>query len=271
MDEALGVLKASLPSTVTTLVVSGDGVRDNRCGWHLLPSVLDRLGYACGASSSDGASPSPTLAGRIAQLVPRAVKKRISDSLPLKMRNRLSLLSQAAGLDWSRTRAFALPTDLEGCIRINLKGREPHGIVEAGAQYEDLCHEIQERLAELVNPATGLPAVRHVWIRNVIFPGPRQEELPDLMVTWTDDAPIGVLTSPRVGTVEGVNPDPRPGTHSTTGFLLAEGPTLPVRYEGRGRLVEVPATVLALLGLPQESGLDGTCLKLPHASASLST
>jgi predicted AlkP superfamily phosphohydrolase/phosphomutase len=267
LDDALGVLMASLPSNVTVVVVSGDGVRDNRCGWHLLPAALDRLGYTSrGASPADGPPPKPSLLGRAAQLMPQSAKKRISDSLPLKMRNRLSLLSQAAGLDWSRTRAFALPTDLEGCVRINVRGREPQGIVESGAQYEDLCSEIRTRLEELVNPNTGRPAVRHVWIRNEIFPGPKQEELPDLMVTWSDEAPIVSLTSPRLGTVEGVNPDKRSGTHSTTGFLIAKGPALPQGYEGRGRLVDVPATVLKLSGVQQVSGLDGGGLELPQAS-----
>ena len=145
-----------LPPQVAVLVVSGDGVRDNRCGWHLLPGVLDRLGYTSkGAVPANGPPPSPSLMGRVAQLVPAGVKKRISDNLPLKVRNRLSLLSQAADSTGLRTRALALPTDLEGCIRINLKGREPQGIVERGGQYEDLCREIRARLEELVSRALG--------------------------------------------------------------------------------------------------------------------
>jgi predicted AlkP superfamily phosphohydrolase/phosphomutase len=271
VDEALGMLMTALPTGVNVLVVSGDGVRDNRCGWHLLPTVLDRLGYTSrGAAPVEGPPPSPSLVGRVAQLVPTSVKKRISESLPLKVRNRLSLRSQAAGLDWSRTRVFALPTDLEGCIRINLKGREPQGIVERGAQYEDLCQEIRSRLEELVNPVTGATAVRRVWIRNEIFPGPKQEELPDLMVTWTDDAPIAALQSSRIGTVEGVNPDIRSGTHSVTGFLMAKGPAVPQGFEGRGRLVDVAATVLQMAGVDRAADLDGEPLRLPRASESVS-
>ena len=267
VDEALGRLMALLPSNASVLVVSGDGVRDNRCGWHLLPHVLDRLGYTSkGASPATGPPPQPSLLGRVSQLVPAGVKQRISASLPLHVRNRLSLLSQAAGLDWSRTRAFALPTDLEGCVRINVKGREPHGIVEPGAQYEDLCHEIRARLEELVNPGTGAPAVRRVWIRNEIFPGPKQEELPDLMVTWSDEARIAALASSRFDTVEGVNPDTRSGTHSTTGFLIAKGPAVPQGYEGRGRLVDIAATVLQLAGAEHVSGLDGAPLRMLRPS-----
>jgi predicted AlkP superfamily phosphohydrolase/phosphomutase len=143
----------------------------------------------------------------------------------------------------------------------NVKGREPHGIVEPGAQYTDLCHEIGARMEELVNPATGVPAVRRVWIRNEIFPGPRQEELPDVIVTWNDDAPLTALQSPRFGTIEGVNTDPRPGTHSTRGFLLAAGPGIGHAANGRGHLADVAPTVLRLLGVTRTQHLDGQPLE----------
>jgi predicted AlkP superfamily phosphohydrolase/phosphomutase len=153
-----------------------------------------------------------------------------------------------------------LPTDLEGCIRINVKGREPHGVVDPGAQYDELCLELQARLEELVNRSTGAPAVRRVWLRNQVFPGPRQEELPDLVVTWNDEAPLVALQSPRVGVVEGVNPDPRTGTHSPHGFALADGPGIPKAREGRGHLCDLAPTVLELVGL-RPVGLDGKCLE----------
>jgi predicted AlkP superfamily phosphohydrolase/phosphomutase len=259
VDRAVGALAASLPSDATLIVVSGDGVRANHCGWHLLPAILNRLGYTSTGQTSGTSEPArPSLLRRLPQLVPPGVKERIAAGLPMRVRNRLGLWAQAAGLKWSETRAFALPTDLEGCIRINLRGREPEGIVEPGAQYHDLCQEIRARLEELVNPATGAPAVHRVWIRDEIFPGPRQEELPDVIVTWNDAAPIAALTSPRAGLVEGANPDRRPGTHSTSGFLMAQGPGIPREHQGRGRLVDVAPTVLHLLGVPQTDDLEGT-------------
>ena len=271
LDEALGALRAGLPRNATLLVVSGDGVRANTGGWHLLPAMLDRLGYTSLGQSPAAAAPArPSLLGRLQQVVPESVKGRIAANLPLQLRNRMGLWAQAARFNWSRTRAFALPTDLEGCVRINLKGREPQGTVEPGAQYEDLCHELRARLEELVNPATGAPAVRRAWIRNEIFPGPRQEELPDLMVTWNDEAPIVALTSPRGGTVESANPDGRPGTHSTSGFLLAQGSGIPRGDEGRGRLVDVGPTVLRLMGLPHAPDMDGTPWRVPGPGRSLS-
>jgi predicted AlkP superfamily phosphohydrolase/phosphomutase len=172
----------------------------------------------------------------------------------------LGAKEQEANIDWSKTRAFTLPSDLEGCIRINLRGREPQGIVDPGQEYRELCDEIRGRLMELTNPVNGAPAVGRVWMRNEIFPGERQEQLPDLIVTWNDEAPFKSLASSRFGIIEGDNADPRPGTHSPYGFLLAAGVGLPQRLQGRGRLVDVAPTVMKLLGLTPPANMDGVPL-----------
>jgi predicted AlkP superfamily phosphohydrolase/phosphomutase len=272
IDDAVGSLRAGLPQDATLIVVSGDGVRRNHCGWHLLPAVLQRLGLtSSGPTLPAGAAvPKPSGLGRLPHLIPQGVKRQIAAGLPWRLRNRLALWAQASALDFSQARAFALPSDLEGCIRLNVRGREPQGIVDPGRQYQELCQEIRGALEELVNPATGAAVVRRVWVRNEVFPGDRQEDLPDLIVTWNDEAPISAITSSRVGLIEGVNPDPRPGTHSTSGFLLASGPGFPRGGRGHGRLVDVAATVLQLLGLTDLPDIDGRPLRLQHSSETLS-
>jgi predicted AlkP superfamily phosphohydrolase/phosphomutase len=263
IDQALGALRAGLSGDTAVIVVSGDGVRPNRCGWHLLPAVLERLGYLHSDRSPRDGQPctsAPPLLGRAKNLLPARAKHWIAGNLPWRLRDRLGARLQAAEIDWSQSRAFTLPTDLEGCIRINLKGREPQGIVEPGAQYADLCREIRARLEELSNPAHGGRAVRQVWIRNEIFYGDRREHLPDLIVTWDDTLPVTALASPRIGLVEGVNPDARPGTHSPDGFLIAAGPGIPRGQQGSGRLIDVAPTMLHLLGLRPPPGMDGRFL-----------
>jgi predicted AlkP superfamily phosphohydrolase/phosphomutase len=262
VDRALGTLCQGLPPDATVLIVSGDGVRPNRTGWHLLPSVLERLGYTSAGREVTVPDPRPPSFFQVARRrVTAEARRRIAATLPWRVRDRLGVWVQTSRIDWSRTRAFTLPTDLEGCIRINVKGREPYGIVAAGSEYTDLCDEIGARLEELTNPATDRPAVRQVWIRNRIYPGPRQEELPDVIVTWNDEAPIASLRSPRFGLVEGVNPDPRPGTHSTAGFLLAAGEGISPGRRVQAHLADVAPTVLALLGMTRAPDLDGKPLQ----------
>jgi predicted AlkP superfamily phosphohydrolase/phosphomutase len=267
IDEAIGRLRASVPADTTLIVVSGDGIRPNRCGWHLLPAVMQRLGWtvAAGADANGGRAPQPA-PHSARDRIPASARRMVNAMLPWRVRDRLGVWLQTRSIDWARTRAFTLPTDLEGCIRLNVKGREPFGSVEQGAQYEDVCEEIRQDLAALENPATGRPAVRHVWVRNEIFPGDRQEWLPDLVVTWNDEAPIEAVTSERVGLIEGVNADPRPGTHSTSGFALAAGPAVARGMEARGRLVDLTPSVLSLLGIDSPP-LDGRPLEVLRADA----
>jgi predicted AlkP superfamily phosphohydrolase/phosphomutase len=207
--------------------------------------------------SGQGRAASPSLLGRLKGLLSPEARRWIADRLPWRLRDRLGAQIEAAKIDWSKTRAFTLPSDSEGCIRINLKGREPQGIVEPGEQYVALCHEIRVRLEDLTNPVTGERAVRRVWLRQEIFPGERQEHLPDLIVTWNPQAPFTALASPYCARVEGGSPDLRPGTHSPYGFLLAWGAGIPYASQGQGHLLDVAPTVLHLLDLQVSASMDG--------------
>jgi predicted AlkP superfamily phosphohydrolase/phosphomutase len=193
--------------------------------------------------------------------MPKKVRRLIADSLPWWLRDKIGASINASQIDWTRTKAFALPTDLEGCIRINLKGREPHGIVEPGEEYEQLCRAIAADMRKLVNPETGKPAVKDVWIVHEEFVGPMADHLPDITITWHNDATINALHSDTMGTVSGESPDPRTGTHSTNGFALAFGECFVAGATASGHIADLGPTALALLGL-DSSGMDGASLEI---------
>jgi predicted AlkP superfamily phosphohydrolase/phosphomutase len=144
--------------------------------------------------------------------------------LPSSLRHRLAQRVDTATIDWSRTRAFCLPSDLEGCVRINLRGREIHGVVDRGEEYRRVCDDLASALEQLVNPLTGQRAVLGVIRTDDVFPGPRRDYLPDLIVLWNPEAPLSQVTSPAIGTVAEESPDRRPGTHTPPGFLLRSAP-----------------------------------------------
>jgi len=272
LDTKLGALIAGLGGETVLMIVSGDGIRANRVACHLLGPMLEKLGYTAGfgGQGDQGQSARPrSLLGRARRVMPSGTKRWIADHLPWWLRDQLGNRAAAAEIDWSRTRAFTLPTDLEGCIRINLRGREPEGIVEPGREYGDLCKSIAADLQALVNPATGKRAVREVWIRNEVFPGERREFLPDLIVSWDDEAPFEALASPRLGAVAGNNPDRRTGTHSPEAFLLTVGPGIAAGIQGSARLVDVAPTALNLLGLKPGREMEGRAIDFETISADL--
>lgn len=262
IDAAVGKIVESLPDHTSLLLVSGDGVMTNNCGWHLLPDVLTELGYSVPPSPEESGQKSRKLSlGSIKALMPKKVRRLIADSLPWWLRDKIGASINASRIDWARTRAFALPTDLEGCIRINLKGREPEGIVEPGEEYETLCRDIAADMRKLVNPDTGAHVVKDVWIVHEQFEGPMADHLPDITITWHNDAPISALRSDTMGTVTGESPDPRTGTHSTQGFSLAFGSRFSSGATAKGHITDLGPTALALLGL-DSSGMDGASLDI---------
>jgi predicted AlkP superfamily phosphohydrolase/phosphomutase len=261
LDEGLGSLRAALKPGTGLMILSGDGVRANNVACHLLGPMLEKLGYTAstlnGGDEGESGGRRQSLLGRAKRMLPKGTKRWIADHLPWWLRDRLGSQAGASEIDWSRTRAFTLPTDLEGCIRVNLKGREPEGIVAPGAEYRELCNSLREDLSALTHPATGEPAVQKVWIRDEVFPGPMKEHLPDVVVTWNDRDPFDALVSPTGGRAEEPSPDPRTGTHSTQAFLLTVIPGIAAGRELTGRLVDVAPTALDLLGYRAGDQMDG--------------
>ncbi len=270
LDRHLGALLNRRNSETILMILSGDGVRANHVACHLLGPALEKLGYTAGfgLQGDQAQSPKPkSWLGRARRMMPTGTRRWIADRLPWWLRDRLGSRAAAADIDWSKTLAFTLPTDLEGCIRINLRGREPQGIVEPGREYEVLCKSIAADLRALTNPANGKRAVRDVWIRNQVFPGGRQEYLPDVVVSWEDEAPFEGLASPRAGEVTGSNPDRRTGTHSPEAFLLTVGPGIAPGLGASARLVDVAPTALHLLGLKPGREMEGRAIDFEAISA----
>lgn len=82
------------------------------------------------------------------------------------------------GVDWSKTRAFAI--GLTG-IYLNRRGRERHGIVE-DHECGRLKAEIQAKLKALVDPENGVHPIRNVYDSEQVYRGLYLKEAPDLIV-----------------------------------------------------------------------------------------
>lgn len=233
LDRAIGEVVDAAGEDTTVIVISGDAVGPNHAGWHLMPEVLAKLGVFASAELRQGDDqPPPAAAGfdpvkAVRDLLPKGFRKSLARLMPTEMRDKLAKRVDTAAVDWSRTRAFCLPSDLEGLIRVNLKGREPLGTVEPGEAYERLLDELTDALRILRDPANDQPVVAGVLRTDAAFPGARRDHLPDLIVQWSSPTPIEAVTSPAIGTVAAASPDGRPGTHKGPGFLIAAGPGVP--------------------------------------------
>jgi predicted AlkP superfamily phosphohydrolase/phosphomutase len=87
-----------------------------------------------------------------------------------------------AGVDWTRTRAYAL--GLAG-FYLNLKGREAQGTVTPGAEAEQLKQEIAAQL-EALRDSGGEAPVRKVYTTRSLYRGPYLDAAPDCLVGYSD-------------------------------------------------------------------------------------
>ncbi len=248
MDRELGRLLEALPADANVFVVSDVGFQD---GWpteELTHAFTRVLGY----ETPKPAAVLSRLHRRLHDVVPEAWRRRIGRVLPHRVRERLNAGPLRIRADWSRTTVFALPSDHSGSLRVNLRGREPLGIVRPGAEYEALVGRLRSDLQQLVDTRTGRPAVDRVVVTAEAFgPGP-PERLPDVVIHWAATPHMmGEVSHPRAALRQERGGLGRRTQHSRSGLFVAAGPSV----TGRGPVgpvspLALAPTFLSLLGLP---------------------
>ncbi len=163
---------------------------------------------------------------------------------------------------WPQMRAFALPSVADGYIRINVAGREVAGMV-APSEFDGICEQLIRDLSTLVNARSGQPMVRDVLrVRDDPFDRDAKKPPADLIVVWQEQEPPDMVDSPIVGRI-GPVPYFRSGSHQSHGrpvenLVYLSGPGVrPGDRMDPGRPEDVPATILALLGLDTPVHFDG--------------
>jgi predicted AlkP superfamily phosphohydrolase/phosphomutase len=159
-------------------------------------------------------------------------------------------------INWTRTRAYTSSITEMG-IYVNLKGREPNGIVAPGDEYEQVRDAILEGLRSLRHPETGQPLLTMAGRREELFEGPHIDDAPDVVYTLEDGActvdlrlegPLFERATWRAGT----------GMHRFDGILIACGPNI---QRGKrlpeAEIIDVAPTVLELFRIPIPSDMEG--------------
>jgi predicted AlkP superfamily phosphohydrolase/phosphomutase len=149
--------------------------------------------------------------------------------------------------------------DRTGGIRINLIGRDSHGMVQPGAEYDTLCEQIIADLRDVINDDTGEPLIAEIQRTCEDFPGEALHYLPDILVTWNQNHPIHAASSPKIGRVDltGLINDVRTGDHRPGGRFFGLGPGWPhVRLNETVNAADFVPTLTGLypVDLPRTDG-----------------
>ena len=163
-------------------------------------------------------------------------------------------------IDWSRTRAYAQGN--YGQINLNLKGREPRGVVEGGAEARALEEEIRGKLLALRLGGIADPVVGAVRRADEVYHGPLRPNAPDLLVEMRDPHhhTIGLFdfTSHKLF----MKAFSMSGDHRNEGVLFAAGPAVRRSSAPRAASIQDMApTILRLLGLPVPADMDGRVIE----------
>ncbi len=170
-------------------------------------------------------------------------------------------------VDWARTRAYSI--GYIGEVHINLRGREPQGIVAPGDEYERTREEVIADLRSLRAPG-GAPLVEFLWKKEEIYRGAHLDQAPDILFL-----PRGLETI-AVGDFEfGSNKILEPSygvssSHRMNGIFVASGAGVKKSGEFAGaQIVDLAPTILHLLDLPVPTDMDGRVLRemLTHVRA----
>jgi predicted AlkP superfamily phosphohydrolase/phosphomutase len=177
----------------------------------------------------------------------RRVARRVYDLL--KLHGKVSI--PASPVDWPKTKVYTSVVSTGEGVSVNLKGREPNGIVEPD-DYERVRDDVAAALGDFRDPDNGLPPIRKIFRKEEVLSGPHLDSAPDLLLV---PAPLYSLTHAR-GMVE--EADWLSGDHRMEGVVVATGPEVTAgRLRERVELIDLGPTSLAALGASSGIPRDG--------------
>lgn len=268
LDRMLSRLVADYAHRANLIIFSGHGMLADHVPAGVIETLLERLGLLVPAVVDQGPVGAKARLALLGSRLPYDLRRLANEYLlPAGLQRRLMGLKGLSRIDLQASRAFTLPSDHQGFIRINLAGREPRGQV-APDQYEALCDRIETELMQLTDAATGAPLVDHLVRTRACF-GRRaySDALPDLCVVWTERPRAPTLVHSAQGPISAHRRHPeRTGNHRLRGFYYAVGPDIDTGVRDLdANLLDLAPTAMRLLNGRVPEGLDGRVLPILRA------
>lgn len=249
-DQAIGRITAAVGPETMIVVLWSHGMATNVTGTRMLDDVLLRLE---GFTIPEGRANVRRAIHNAWLRAPKPIKNMIA---PLRVKLWPRVRGKFLEVDRAKRRCFEVRNnDATGGIRLNIKGREPNGLLEPGAEAEAFTEQLIADLKALVNPATGKPAVLRIVKTRDVYPGECSAGFPDLLIDWNREDMLRAVTSEKTGLVEHKDMPTRSGDHRPVGLFMAKGPGLAPRHlNERTSVYDFAPTLLAVLGLPSRLG-----------------
>ena len=160
-------------------------------------------------------------------------------------------------VDWSRTIAYSIGH--VGQVYLNLKGREPQGIVEP-SEYQAARQRVVDVLRSLRDPRTGKSMVERLIPREEAAWGPYVDRAPDLHLVLDSYRAIAFPLFATEGKIVTQQIRGDSGCHRLHGVFVACGPAFAHGAVEGARLIDLAPTILHVVGAPIPDDMDGRVL-----------
>ena len=274
LDRAVGALVAAAGEGVELTIVSdhGSGAAGDRALY--LNRALAEAGLAAlreGGAMRGAAAVKDLALG----VLPAAAKDRLFRLAGRALPGWLESRARFGGLDMARTRVFSEELNYFPSLCVNLRGREPEGVVSV-QELPALREEIERFAETLRDPWTGNRVIAAVHARESLYEGPFVDRAPDFVLELALDArgaSYNVMPSasapPGTGAWRRLAPEEHlgrkgrslPGSHRSHGLMVIAGPRVMASGEIDARIADATATLLARMGVTPPDELSGRVLR----------
>jgi predicted AlkP superfamily phosphohydrolase/phosphomutase len=238
LDAHLGRLRSAAGGDATVVLMSDHGFRPvTRLS--NLTRLLEHLGFATRARTAGA-----TTSLRRSRLARAVAGTRLGHSIKRKVK-------APSTLDWAKTRAYQSVSG--GGVNLNLKGREPLGIVEP-RDFDRVRDELRDALIAYRDPETGAALVDRIRFREELAAGPHSDLAPDLIAS-----PTRMWSFAHTDSLSAEARWPS-ASHRTRGIIAAAGGRTVPGPLGDRYIADLAATALAFCGVSM-TGLDGRVIE----------
>lgn len=256
LDSKIGELLKSIPEGTTILFLSDHG-NEGLDGIFYVNNLLMEMGLLKLKQSGYLGKILSRIGlhrDRIVGITNRlGIKEKVRKIIPRTVEEGFAYSSKPGLLhiDWRKTKAYYTT---EGKIYLNVKGRDPEGII-TGSEYGLIRDMIIEKLKTLKNPKTGKGIIQEIYRKEEIYSGPYLENAPDI-VFWTKGYVPGLwnLKVKLFG-----KPETQFSKHDLHGMFCIHGPGIKKGTQ-KANITDLAPTILQIMGLPIPQDMDGRVL-----------